>query len=650
MAAAPSTSNVSRSPSPSPSASAHAGASPRPRADTIHLTPYSSRPPLSSASSTSSQASTQEPWISHDPRSSSTQSLLPTQSGSRGNKRTLLLIFLHGFLGDETSFRSFPAHLHNLLTLMLVDSHVVHTKIYPRYKSKKKLEHARDDLSHWLAPNEGPETDTILLGHSMGGLLSAEVTLLPPHPYGAGRAFRHRILGTVNFDTPFLGMHPGVVVSGISSLFRPSVLPEDNPEWVDTGLQNEVAAPASLPYATKPTATEHTVPSTSSLSLSDPNFDPPFPNDVRHQVRTGWDSALHFVLKHHSEGLTRATTKYVTSHLEFGGCLADYVGLRNRYAKIRALEDAHDVRSRPSQGYQSPLPRVRFVNYYTASTGRPKSPTPSARESSRTSRGSLDLEPPPRLSQETTRSRSRSPRISLEEHRDGQVILHDIPDAEVGQGIADNGYSTLDQHAAVDTSQSEPLSFDPPISVPYPTSDPENKDKLPVIPPPPQVPDPPKPLASASKADQKATEKAYARAMKDYKAAVRNRDKIIHQRQKELSRRAKADAATQRKAGNTETGSTQSKGQQKHPRERKFCTLPSPLSDGSSDTTWVRVFMEGVDEVGAHCGLFFIGELYEKLVGDVGARIEEWVKEEESAREVQRLVAEGQEAEAHYIS
>ena len=35
--------------------------------------------------------------------------------------------------------------------------------------------------------------------------------------------------------------------------------------------------------------------------------------------------------------------------------------------------------------------------------------------------------------------------------------------------------------------------------------------------------------------------------------------------------------------------------------------------------------MRGVDEVGAHCGLFFIGEQYEWLVSNVGERIQDWV-------------------------
>ena len=51
--------------------------------------------------------------------------------------------------------------------------------------------------------------------------------------------------------------------------------------------------------------------------------------------------------------------------------------------------------------------------------------------------------------------------------------------------------------------------------------------------------------------------------------------------------------------------------------------LPGKINGAAvgQDPTWVQVYMEGVDEVGAHCGLFFPGPHYEKLVGDVGSRI-----------------------------
>lgn len=58
-------------------------------------------------------------------------------------------MYIHGFMGNDTSFRSFPAHVHNLVTVTLADTHVVHTKLYPRYQSRNSLEVARDNFSNW---------------------------------------------------------------------------------------------------------------------------------------------------------------------------------------------------------------------------------------------------------------------------------------------------------------------------------------------------------------------------------------------------------------------------------------------------------------------------------------------------------------------
>ena len=89
-----------------------------------------------------------QPFFLQDPRSTSTQSLVPVAEPSSG-RRTLLLIYLHGFLGGEASFHSFPAHVHNLVTVAVAKTHVVHTKIYPRYRSRKAIERARDEFSGW---------------------------------------------------------------------------------------------------------------------------------------------------------------------------------------------------------------------------------------------------------------------------------------------------------------------------------------------------------------------------------------------------------------------------------------------------------------------------------------------------------------------
>jgi len=125
-----------------------------------------------------------------DPRSSSTQSLVPSLADDDdGSRRTLLIIYIHGFYGNDQSFRSFPAHVHSLLRTLLADSHVIHSKIYPRYKTYKAIEVARDNFSAWLEPHESPTTDVILVGHSMGGLLAGEVVLMVREPLSTGWAY-----------------------------------------------------------------------------------------------------------------------------------------------------------------------------------------------------------------------------------------------------------------------------------------------------------------------------------------------------------------------------------------------------------------------------------------------------------------------------
>src|SRR5450432_2197974 len=250
-------------------------------------------------------------------------------------------------------------------------------------------------LTHRLEPNEAFSTDVVLLGHSMGGILSAEVALLPPRSPATGRAFRHRILGTVGFDTPYLGMHPRVIVSGIGSLFRPALSPSTFNQDTQTGASGQSSQmsqtssheaypsvsppPASSPYPTESMSSLSLSQSTSSMSTilsNDPNYNPPFPNDKHLAERKGWSSVLHFINKH-SDSLTSATKQYFISHLEFGGCLADYPGLNARYTKIRALEDVDELSERDGPGYNPPTSRVRFINYWTASTGYPKKERPA---------------------------------------------------------------------------------------------------------------------------------------------------------------------------------------------------------------------------------------------------------------------------------
>lgn len=88
------------------------------------------------------------------------------------------MVYLHGFVGSEASFHSFPFHVHTNLKEKLAATHAVHSKVYPRYKTYKAFHLATDNLSRWLSAYEDLNTDIVLVGHSMGGILAEEVVLL----------------------------------------------------------------------------------------------------------------------------------------------------------------------------------------------------------------------------------------------------------------------------------------------------------------------------------------------------------------------------------------------------------------------------------------------------------------------------------------
>ncbi|KAF4332372.1 hypothetical protein FBEOM_13819 [Fusarium beomiforme] len=734
------------------------------------------------------------PWLGADPRSSSTQSLLPDTSGDNqatspadySGRRKLLIIYIHGFLGNDQSFRSFPAHVHALLANLLADSHVIHSKIYPRYKTYRSVGIARDNFSEWLRPHESPNTDVVLVGHSMGGILAADVVLMPnPSPYGV-YPFKHRIMGHVSLDCPFVGLHPGIVVSGISSLFKPAPTPPQNNdrEMVGGATSNESEASisgdpsVSSIYLTDPQSagpgSSTSLPSIASSSqqrdpFSDqPYFNQPFFNDSGLQERPFVQRMFHFANKYRSEGLIQAAARHLFSYLEFGSCLADPAGLESRYRKIRALEDIDELqKEEANQTSARTLVRVRFVNYYTLCTGRPKSPKASPEISNSTlgidtttsanmgfsisnssaSSSSVELSFSPykssaeEQSQPYAKQESPLPIITLE-HRDTlgnsedhmtllesdvktsrpRVSNTTLKDTTVDdQEALASGLNRLSMHsidpAPIDEDSltqtlqdtATPASQDKRSLAAKETNDsiPDQKDiDLPPLPDPPKTPEVPDPSVYTEKDERKQVEReakrirrAHENTLKDHAKAVREREKLIEKRQKRSHKKAdkalkeaarqekEALKESQRKEKESEkqqqrlikensrhekkpqsqrehedTQWAESFQKQRQPEAecegeegqvisearglnpskplklRKFCNLPTK-GGRIDDPTWIEIYMADVDEVGAHCGLFFPGQHYEKLVGDVGNRIMGWVQDDMTKRAIQELEA-----------
>ncbi|EHK41671.1 hypothetical protein TRIATDRAFT_295509 [Trichoderma atroviride IMI 206040] len=693
------------------------------------------------------------------PRPSSSQSLAPSRSDSDG-RRTLLLVYIHGFYGNDQSFQSFPAHVHNVLREALSETHAVYSKVYPRYKTYKSIEVASENFSAWLEPHESPTTDVILIGHSMGGLLAAEVILTPNRISSSRQPLRHRILGSLSLDSPFLGLHPGIVASGISSLFHPSPTPSSQDAASSPPADLGPSSPASI--------------SDIQNGPRDPNFDPPYFNDSPFREQPFLARMLNFGSKHWSEGIFSALGNHVAAHLEFGGCLADYPGLKSRYSQLRALEDVDDFQALNSTSSNSSRNRVRFLNYYTLSPGRPKRPA-TAKGSRDTSQVDLSAEPAPEIKiEDEINDKLVNAIISakLEDEEKNQVdaslskvetpVQNNDDDlnetATTPLGAKEDGSLSNDDSIAkqeelkeqsidmnrlsmqsmqsmqnidpipIDEAEHNPTQQESekpaPIISDIPPSCPSAEDKanekneseinpsennlplpnmdLPPIPDLPNPPDQPDLSQYTDKDSRKQAEKEFSRRQKAYEQAAKDRNKALREREKLLEKlhkkaqkeaqrdadrlekdtkkqqqkseqdkrrlekeeekaskaekkRLEKEATKQQLADETKTSSaaaasstssltasvvaspcaeTQAETPGGKPKKLgKFCTTPSK-TNGAMDPMWVSVFMDGMDEVTAHCGLFFPGPHYDRLVGDVSGRIVSWVQDDLSVRAV----------------
>lgn len=197
-----------------------------------------------------------------------------------------------------------------------------------------------------LSPHEADDLDVILLGHSMGGLMAADVALLHD-----GAKPKHKILGLVNFDTPFLGLDPGVFSAGLATLFQKN---DETPEEL-------VDQQKALVF---------------EAVCNDPNFNPPdhpcpksnaqWRNDADLPERGLIKGIKHCTQKKIAKEKKRADKHSLKSRISaFGAPIKFASGVRNhselqrRYQRLTDLEKA-------GHGPE----RLRFINYYTSSTSR----------------------------------------------------------------------------------------------------------------------------------------------------------------------------------------------------------------------------------------------------------------------------------------
>ncbi|KAI8954551.1 hypothetical protein F4801DRAFT_532082 [Xylaria longipes] len=307
-------------------------------------------------------------------------------------KKTLLLCFIHGFKGGEDTFGAkseFAQHLAALISAALpkVDVRAV---TYPKYETRGDLHECVSRFRDWLlervidievangtpSPTIEPSVHTILIGHSMGGIVAAETVIalanekpIPqsedakpsdredgddvnesgrraPSPEGLNNLMFPYVQGVLAFDTPFLGIAPGVVAHGAEEKYNTATAALTQLSGLSTvfwGSGNKDQPPAG---SKQPVG-----------ALPAPESDKSQNNKPNAPKGGGWGnwgkvamfagaagavvagSAAAYVNRDH----ITSGWSWVSSHLEFVGCLARGEELKSRVHTMVQLNQELDI-------------------------------------------------------------------------------------------------------------------------------------------------------------------------------------------------------------------------------------------------------------------------------------------------------------------
>ncbi|CAK7262759.1 hypothetical protein SEPCBS57363_000207 [Sporothrix epigloea] len=288
-------------------------------------------------------------------------------------RRTLLLCFIHGFKGGADTFGArskFSEDLRQRVAqaLPLVD---VRIAVYPTYETRGDLAACVARFTEWLlekvidlevaartpSPTVDPSVHCVLIGHSMGGIVAADalLTLAGDRRVGgdeetlAGELnalmFPY-IQGVLGFDTPYLGIAPGVVAHGAEGQYAAAtaaltqISGLTDAIWGNKSKGSEEGASSSR--ATKksttvlPAANEQTTAATTSRAASTSlgwGWGKIAMVAGAGAIASGAVMAAATAAYQRREHLTEGWT-WATSHLEFVNCLARGEVLRARMARM----------------------------------------------------------------------------------------------------------------------------------------------------------------------------------------------------------------------------------------------------------------------------------------------------------------------------
>ncbi|KAK0674207.1 hypothetical protein QBC41DRAFT_309568 [Cercophora samala] len=295
-------------------------------------------------------------------------------------KKTLLLCFIHGFKGNDHTFgpnQAFPTHLLSLLRPLLPKLNLEFL-IYPTYETRGDLTDCVNRFRDWLlnkvidlevslgtpSPTVEPGVRVILIGHSMGGIVAAETAISIASEQAINGSIPNNgnspdqgnmkaplnslmfpyIQGVLAFDTPYLGISPGVVAHGAETHYSKAA-----------EVMGQLSGLASIWGGASNAAKDHQQHQQRQQPQKAIEAPPSAQKqpDQKSQTQTGggWGKWGTLALAAGAVGAITATgaaaylkreqitqgLTWATSHLEFVGCLARKEELRKRVTYMMRL-------------------------------------------------------------------------------------------------------------------------------------------------------------------------------------------------------------------------------------------------------------------------------------------------------------------------
>ncbi|OCH92192.1 hypothetical protein OBBRIDRAFT_791568 [Obba rivulosa] len=271
----------------------------------------------------------------------------------------LLVVFIHGFKGTDETFAQFPGRLQHVLS-ETVSSVVVESTVFPQYETKGELTAAVIRFADWLTNltverevqhgvgGGAGKAKIVLCGHSMGGLLAADVLIefVRTRPDQFAPLWPN-IIACLAFDTPYFGVHPFVFKNSAAQ----AAGYVRSAKEVFTGFQSftsksaSTSVPAGPPIAAPPTAQ-------TSISTSGWSKWAPAAYTIGGALLAGAAAGTAYY-KREDLGFGY---KWVTDHMRYVGTLWDDATLQRRVDRLVELEQEMGVVFRTFYTYLPPSP------------------------------------------------------------------------------------------------------------------------------------------------------------------------------------------------------------------------------------------------------------------------------------------------------